>query len=75
MIDDCFLYAVMKQKKYLQAYANKKGHWCYCPYNAHLFTDKEMAEGFAKVTNGKVVSVEIVVRKADDPWKRKGGDL
>ena len=68
MIDDCFLYAVRKQKKYLQVFANKKAHWCYFPYNAHLFTDKQMAENFAGLTNGKVVSVEIVVRKEENGW-------
>ena len=66
MIDDCFLYAVRKQKKYLQVYANKKASWCYFPYNAHLFTDKQMAENFAGLTNGKVVSIEIVVRKVEE---------
>lgn len=71
MIDDCFLYAVRKQKKYLQEYADKKAHWCYFPYNAHLFTTKGMAENFASVTNGKVVLVEIMVREVDDPWTKK----
>jgi hypothetical protein len=51
MIDDCFLYAVRKQKKYLQAYANSKASWCYFPYNAHLFTTKDMAEDFAMVVH------------------------
>jgi hypothetical protein len=75
MIDDCFLYAVRKQKKYLQAYANRKASWCYFPYNAPLFTTKDMAENFASITNGKVVSVEIVIRKVDDQWVRTKTDI
>ena len=75
MIDDCFLYAVRKQKKYFQAYANRKASWCYFPYNAHLFTTKDMAENFASITKGKVVSVEIVIRKVDDPWVRTKTDI
>ena len=71
MIDDCYLYANRKQKKYFQAYGNNKASWCYFPYNAHLFTNKEMADLYANKTNGEVVSVEIVIRKVDDPWAKR----
>jgi hypothetical protein len=57
------MFAVRKRDKYLYRYQNKKAEWTYAIDVAHMFLDREMANNFAGITQGRVVSVEIIVKK------------
>ena len=55
-------YAVKKGKQFMLSYQNKKASWCYGLDGAWMTFDREMAEGFAKVTNGKLIEVTLTER-------------
>ena len=59
-------FSVAKAGKLLYRYQNKRAEWTYSSDQAWLTFDKEMAEGFAKLTKGKVVEVTIAVRQSLD---------
>ena len=55
-------YAVKKGKQFMLSYQNKKASWCYGLDGAWMTFDREMAEGFAKLTNGKLIEVTLTER-------------
>ena len=55
-------YAVKKGKHFMAEYQNKKASWCYGLDRAWMTFDREMAEGFAKLTNGKLIEVTLTER-------------
>ena len=58
----CVRYAVKKGKQFMLSYQNKKASWCYGLDGAWITFDREMAEGFAKLTNGKLIEVTLTER-------------
>ena len=55
-------YAVKKGKQFMSAYQNNKASWCYGLDGAWMSFDREMAEGFAKLTKGKLIEVTLTER-------------
>lgn len=56
-------FAVRKRNKYLYRYQNKKAEWTTAIDNAWFAHDYDWASGFAGLTKGYVVSVEMIVKK------------
>ncbi|MBR3332759.1 MAG: hypothetical protein IKG23_00545 [Clostridia bacterium] len=59
-------YAVKKGKHFMAEYQNKKASWCYGLDGAWMSFDREMAEGFAKLTKGKLIEVTLTERPLND---------
>lgn len=56
------LYAVKKRKQFMLGYQNKKASWCYGLDGAWMTHDRKMAEGFAKLTKGRLIEVTLTER-------------
>ena len=55
-------FSVIKNRRLLYKYQNKRATWTDSSDIAWLTLDRKMAEGFAKLTKGKVAEVTIAVR-------------
>ena len=55
-------FGVIKGGKLMYSYRDKHAKWTYSSDEAWLTCDKEMAEGFAKLTKAKVAEITIAVR-------------
>ena len=72
IVDYQRMVAVKKKGKYLAEYQNQKAKWCNSPDRAWMTRERDIAEGFANLTGGKVVAVEIIVREVWNVDKKEG---
>lgn len=55
-------YAVKRRQLFLKQYRNGHGEWCSAADDAYMFRSLNMAESFAKITNGFVVEITLIIR-------------
>lgn len=56
-------YAIKKQGRYMESFKHGTANWVIGVPHAHLFSDKEMSESFARITHGTVVEIIIAIKK------------
>lgn len=56
-------YAIKKRGRYMESFKHGTANWVFGVIHAHWFSDKEMAEYFARITHGTVVEIVTAIKK------------
>ena len=56
-------YAIKKRERYMESFKHGTANWVIGVIHAHWFSDKEMAESFARITHGTVVEIITAIKK------------